>query len=709
MRRPPHLRHLHEPTTLHVSDAQHAPTTQHISATLHEPTTLHVSDAQHAPTTQHISATLHEPTTLHVSDAQHAPTTQHISATLHEPTTLHVSDAQHAPTTQHISTNHHEPTTRHSSTINKRSPSTPESPNTLPPSAEYFPGSDPLLQTLPSVATGRPPIAYPLPQQSVTPRPLSWLFVNTPTPSQWSRPLPSKRPYRPYTQNRPIQSPFRPVNRPRPQLHRPPKPLKPLLSYLDIPRPKPSLQSGAADNSASQTPTSSSDEALKITLSQEENVSVEAVEESTANTVLVNKPTNNPSRPVNWPRPQQLRPLNPPQEGSNESEGSLQISQASLSAPPDDQNSGSDQSQFIDNLMSHLQSVYGYPFTSYLNNKPPLRPGPHLGQGTFQTNRPLRQKPSTSLSPPPLRTGGHFEDTRPLLPLPWTSSVIKLTDPLPSPSQPVVHTPTHDGQLLPPHRPQQLPLDYAFMDEDYSSLVADSGEPMNTDEKVHLQQTLHHIFNDLRNPTVNKVMNGNSNELDLHTLESVASEAHSQKVVDSFPQRHDVSDRPPPGQYMGTVAWKVPVIGQVESVNRYQSAGTDQDTVSGPSTVPSHTTAIGQDSGTLRGDTVVTSTVKSISEDEGTQDTSTSTKDASATTLISTTEPPYTISSSTLTTPTSTEAVWPYLPQEPSSPPQPVSSTLPPPPPPQSFWSELLNHLYNLPNLVPETRRPTID
>ncbi|KAK8381817.1 hypothetical protein O3P69_015084 [Scylla paramamosain] len=68
-----------------------------------------------------------------------------------------------------------------------------------------------------SVPTGRPAIAYPLP-----PRPTSWLKPSNTT----------KKP------NRVITRPFRPVN-PSPTRYRPPRPLRPLLDLLGLPRLRP--------------------------------------------------------------------------------------------------------------------------------------------------------------------------------------------------------------------------------------------------------------------------------------------------------------------------------------------------------------------------------------------------------------------------------------------------------------------------------------
>ncbi|XP_066954458.1 uncharacterized protein [Macrobrachium rosenbergii] len=78
-----------------------------------------------------------------------------------------------------------------------------------------------------SVVTGRPPIAYPLPPQSVSSRPGSWIFV----PST-ARPMvrPPFRPLRPM-RDRPIKSPFKEVNRNRHKLATI-RPLKPLQVNL---------------------------------------------------------------------------------------------------------------------------------------------------------------------------------------------------------------------------------------------------------------------------------------------------------------------------------------------------------------------------------------------------------------------------------------------------------------------------------------------
>lgn len=585
--------------------------------------------------------------------------------------------------------------------------STTREPATLPSSqqqlSESYPGKpEDLVRPPPlpaSMFMGRPPIAYPLPQQqSGSEPPDSWLVLSpTPSPSLlWSRPRPVQLSARPNQSNRPITSPFRPVNQPRPQLFRPPKPLKPLLSYLSLPRPKPGQPPKPIDKSPFEA-VQASDEILKPGSSETISDSLEFVHHYRPKKPLHSrKPIKNPYRPITWPRPHlhqpvRLRPPPPPASGESDGSASEPPPVSPTASPHDDDDdqkevSQSESTDFTDNLVSHQESI-GYLSTGRPSHQPGhqlgsvvRRPQPHPAQDSAQAGRPTLYAPATSLTLPGLGVNNSPQDNRPLSPVPGSSSVAGPPEAQSSPSQSVVYAVSHGGQIPGQQDPQKHPLDYAFMDEDYNLLEDNSAVPDNTDDKVQLQQSTEENADDLRSQIATK-------DDGVPTNENFASEEGSQKVAAVDPIGQYTITRPTAGDYSTTSS----------------EAGTTTD-LSAATT--DHSLGFDQDSGGHQEHILVTSTDLSTPDDGVTQYATTSMEVLSSTAEEPTSEAPYT--SSTPWDSLTTDTEWPYLFQQPSTTSEPELATFPPPLSPQNFWTDLLQQIYNLPNFVPERIRPTL-
>lgn len=241
--------------------------------------------------------------------------------------------------------------------------------------------------------------------------------------------------------------------------------------------------------------------------------------------------------------------------------------------------------------------------------------------------------PPTQLQPPRFVPG---ESRPPRPPVPWGSSLLKAPKPL-GPSQAV----TVGVQDQTPKTTGQFPLDYAFMDEDYSSQgPEDAGS--SGPERNHTSQKPQAIDRESeRNSTSQE--NIISNEIGSSRRPSAGELGSTMKVKLSVLDPHGAEDEP-----LG---------GSPSDLGALDGGGALQDT-------------------TLRVWVVSSPTPES----------SASADPSSATESAASGE-------------ASTDAVWPYVSPEPSNATDAEGSSRPPPPPPQQgFWPSLLKELYYWPN-----------
>ncbi|XP_063591270.1 mucin-12-like [Penaeus indicus] len=420
-----------------------------------------------------------------------------------------------------------------------------------------------------AVVTGRPPIAHPLPHQSVgPPYPGSWVYVQPPG-SQ-------RHPSRPHYGNRPIYRPFRPVNRQTPPRHKV-KPLGPL-------QPNIGASSHYKPNRFAKPPVSRDPETNSTKVDSEET---EVEFNELDNLPSASSPGTSEGRyPQLMPgyyrkgnRPFQLGKL-----GGNATEGAQQ--------------SGGEES-LVDliNLIKFLV-------------------------------------PPTQLQPPRFVPG----ERRPPRPsVPWGSSLLGAPKP-PGSSQAV----TVSGQDQTPKTTAQFPLDYAFMDEDYTSQgpedAGSSGPERNpTSQKPQAID---------REGERNSTFQGNiiSNEIGSSRRPSAGEHGSTMKLKLSVLDPHGAEEKPPGGPH--------------SDLGALDGGGALQDT-------------------TLRVWVVSSPTPESTAS----ADPSSATESASSGEA-------------------STDAVWPYVSPEPSNATDGEGSSRPPPPPPpqQGFWPSLLKELYYWPN-----------
>lgn len=421
------------------------------------------------------------------------------------------------------------------------------------------------------MVTGRPPIAHPLPHQSVgPPYPGSWVYVQPPG-SQ-------RPPFRPHYGKRPITRPFRPVNR-RPPPHHKVKPLRPLQPNIGASSHyKPNRFVEPAGSRDPATPEANStkvdSEETEVALNELDNLP----SASSPGTSEGRYPQLMPGYYRKGNRPFQLGKL-----GGNATEGA--------------QEPGGEES-LVDliNLIKFLV-------------------------------------PPTQLQPPRFVPG---ESRPPRPPVPWGSSLLKAPKPL-GPSQAV----TVGVQDQTPKTTGQFPLDYAFMDEDYSSQgPEDAGS--SGPERNHTSQKPQAIDRESeRNSTSQE--NIISNEIGSSRRPSAGELGSTMKVKLSVLDPHGAEDEP-----LG---------GSPSDLGALDGGGALQDT-------------------TLRVWVVSSPTPES----------SASADPSSATESAASGE-------------ASTDAVWPYVSPEPSNATDAEGSSRPPPPPPQQgFWPSLLKELYYWPN-----------
>ncbi|XP_064109535.1 uncharacterized protein LOC135217510 [Macrobrachium nipponense] len=444
-----------------------------------------------------------------------------------------------------------------------------------------------------SVVTGRPPIAYPLPQQSVSSRPGSWIFVPSTTRPRVRPPFRPLRPMR----DRPIKSPFKEVNRNR---HKPAtvRPLKPLQANLKRGSKPQNDDSHEGDSNDSVV----SDEEQEENSTPNSQPLIDIIGQMQ---LIFNNSQNHPLKHDNAPEaPAVPVPMQSGDSGSftpgelmnfinfiNSLKAQNQEAATSINRP----------------AWSKLQTDHGE------NVK---------GQTSFYL-----KAPSKILQPPPIPSSSSSNEGSSSSSFNWVQD--------------------SSGDI--PH-----PLDYAFMDEDYPLMdlnpviIQSSDKPSNDSIKT----------SSLHNGTLIKIQG------------------------DSSPNKNNVSK-----------PWKTPELS-TENISDNQLNETSHE-------------RNGNNSGSK------ISTEKNGSQPQDDKDEMTT-----FIPLLPSSAKPFNTEKSTLPTELlssstgrpSVDGIWPFIPLKPHTTSKPANTSVkatPPPSPSQTFWTEVLKHLYYWPHSGPQDEPPT--